>query len=430
VSEARPPEASGLGLALECATNHVEVLVVDPHGEPLAHVVEDVGHGHTRRLVGLVRDTLDRCGAVPASLGWIAADLGPGSFTGVRVGLATAHALALAAGAEVLGASSLAALALGSGARRSIVVPLVPAGRRDLYAGFYRADTRGTIHLLAAPRVGTPAQLLEAVTEARTASGGTATRDPDVRFVGPGTEREREALEAAWPGSTSPAWRFEGLSAHDLSTAVRSGRGPAAGLPAPGAPPSPQYVRSAQAEERVRHAVSPGDAIRLRDFLEADVPQVVLIESRVFPDAWPEGAFRSELRMPWVWARVAERDGRLAGYIVAMFGEGAGHVGNIAVAPESRRRGVARALLDELIAHARAIGIDRIGLEVRVSNFEAQALYRSLGFRLAGLRHRYYRDTGEDALIMAWFDPARGAGATAQDLASVRRAGVGPSGTI
>src|SRR2546422_5449027 len=55
-------------------------------------------------------------------LSWVAADLGPGSFTGVRVGLATAHALALVAGSELCGASSLASLALACGARRSLIV--------------------------------------------------------------------------------------------------------------------------------------------------------------------------------------------------------------------------------------------------------------------------------------------------------------------
>ena len=47
-------------------------------------------------------------------------------------------------------------------------------------------------------------------------------------------------------------------------------------------------------------------------------------------------------------------------------------------------------------------GLRTLVLEVRVSNFAAQALYRAHGFRLAGLRRGYYRDSGEDALIMEW----------------------------
>jgi len=87
---------------------------------------------------------------------------------------------------------------------------------------------------------------------------------------------------------------------------------------------------------------------------------------------------------------------------VAWLGEAEGHLGNLAVIPEARRGGIARALLEDLLAHAGPPGARRIALEVRVSNFAAQALYRAHGFRLAGLRRGYYRDTSEDALVMEW----------------------------
>jgi ribosomal-protein-alanine N-acetyltransferase len=63
---------------------------------------------------------------------------------------------------------------------------------------------------------------------------------------------------------------------------------------------------------------------------------------------------------------------------------------------------VATALLVDLLERASEVGASRVGLEVRVSNFAAQALYRAHGFRGSGLRKSYYRDTGEDALMMEW----------------------------
>jgi tRNA threonylcarbamoyl adenosine modification protein YeaZ/ribosomal-protein-alanine acetyltransferase len=385
---------------IESATAHVEVLVCAGDGAPLAHEVEDVGHGHTRRLTPLVTGALARAGVTATDLAWVAADLGPGSFTGVRVGLATAEAFALVAGAPLVGASSLAALALGTSTQRALVVPLVPGGRRDLYAGFYRADARGSISLLAAPRVAPTSEVLAAVAE----SHALLPRGTAVHFVGPGALREREALEAAHPGSTTPPWRVEGLSALDLAAAVRSGRGPAAGLPHGDEEPRPLYVRSAQAEERVRRAALVGEPLFVRDLVDADLPLAAAIERRVFSDAWPESFFRGELAQAMAWARVAELRGSLAGYLVAWVGAGGGHVGNLAVVPEARRRGVARALLDDLFARARLLGAASLALEVRASNFAAQALYRAHGFRLAGLRRGYYGDTGEDALVMEWRD--------------------------
>jgi ribosomal-protein-alanine N-acetyltransferase len=74
---------------------------------------------------------------------------------------------------------------------------------------------------------------------------------------------------------------------------------------------------------------------------------------------------------------------------------------NIAVAPEQRRLGIARRLLEHLFEEA---GPDaRYTLEVRTSNHGAIAMYERFGFRRAGHRRRYYHDNGEDALIM-WLE--------------------------
>ena len=155
----------------------------------------------------------------------------------------------------------------------------------------------------------------------------------------------------------------------------------------------------------MRRKVTGAMHVAIRPFTSADIPEVVEIEKRVFSDPWPASFFSGELSQPLMFARVAERDGQLAGYSLTWLGAGAGHLGNIAVVEAERRRGVARALLLDLIEEARRRTVEEIVLEVRVSNFAAQALYRAHSFRLAGLRRGYYADTGEDALIMKWSAP-------------------------
>jgi ribosomal-protein-alanine N-acetyltransferase len=88
----------------------------------------------------------------------------------------------------------------------------------------------------------------------------------------------------------------------------------------------------------------------------------------------------------------------LAGYLVASRYADIWHLMNVAVDPPLRRRGLADALLEELIG--RVAPGEPITLEVRPSNGPAIALYERFGFRSAGTRPGYYRDTGEDALIM------------------------------
>jgi len=392
-----------IGVAIECATERAEIVVRNGKGEVRAQETEVVGNGHTRRLTSLLRRALDRGGVAPRELHWVAADLGPGSFTGVRVGLATAAALAAVSGAKLRGASSLAALAHGAPRRAALIVPLVPAGRQEAYVGFFRSTLRGGCRLVSAPRVLTLDATTPAIVEARRASGLSG-----VLLIGPGVPRWREALEVEFPGATASGWRFEGLSAADLAEAALSDIGPAGGLPAPGDEPTPLYVRSAQAEERVRHRVSAAEPITMRSMTPEDVDAVAAIERLVFSDPWPESFFLGELSQRQVHARVAERAGALAGYSVAWMGFGSGHLGNLAVAPEQRRRGVARALLADLFEEARRRGVTSLTLEVRASNFEAQSLYRAHGFRVAGLRRGYYRDTGEDALVLEHRLDARG----------------------
>ena len=96
------------------------------------------------------------------------------------------------------------------------------------------------------------------------------------------------------------------------------------------------------------------------------------------------------------------RTGHLLGYLICSRYADAWHLMNIAVDPPSRRRGIAASMLQRLVDLA---GVDAsYTLEVRPSNTPAIALYERFGFYSAGTRQRYYRDTGEDALIM-WRTP-------------------------
>ena len=79
------------------------------------------------------------------------------------------------------------------------------------------------------------------------------------------------------------------------------------------------------------------------------------------------------------------------------------HILNLAVHPQQRRRGLARRLLIDSMDHARQLGARVAWLEVRPSNAPALSLYHSLGFKEMGRRPRYYDDTQEDALLLAYY---------------------------
>jgi ribosomal-protein-alanine N-acetyltransferase len=138
--------------------------------------------------------------------------------------------------------------------------------------------------------------------------------------------------------------------------------------------------------------------ITIRALGYSDLPQVIAIERRAFPTAWSLAMFVLELSKPSGICLAAVEDSRIIGYLICARYADVMHLMNIAVDPAARRRGVATALLEQMIDRA---GPDQsFTLEVRPSNAGAIALYERFGFRSAGTRRRYYRDTGEDALIM------------------------------
>ena len=104
--------------------------------------------------------------------------------------------------------------------------------------------------------------------------------------------------------------------------------------------------------------------------------------------------------MPCARSILAEVANRSVGYILFWLLPDAIDIHNIAVHLEYRRRGIASALLGEVIREARDQSFTRVMLEVRRSNVPAQTLYRRLGFATAGIRKGYYSDDGEDALAM------------------------------
>jgi ribosomal-protein-alanine N-acetyltransferase len=177
----------------------------------------------------------------------------------------------------------------------------------------------------------------------------------------------------------------------------------------------------------------------------SDVPRVVEIERLAYPSTWPPSAYRKELQdnrwahyivlrdkfiaeeratvppqepekprrnrifplsllpsRPTLSTPAPELDS-IIGFAGLWLMVDEAHITTIATHPAFRRRGLGELLLVSLIDIAYNIGAKWVTLEARISNYTAQNLYRKYGFREAGVRHRYYSDNQEDAVIM-WTD--------------------------
>ncbi len=141
--------------------------------------------------------------------------------------------------------------------------------------------------------------------------------------------------------------------------------------------------------------------IQIREMTRADVSRVAALEKECFADAWSEASIAAELDNPLSLWLVAVREELVIGYIGSQTVPDESDMMNVAVSPDARRMGVARALICALCESLRERGSRRLSLEVRVSNDAARELYRQLAFEQVGLRRGYYRNPKEDALILS-----------------------------
>jgi ribosomal-protein-alanine N-acetyltransferase len=260
--------------------------------------------------------------------------------------------------------------------------------------------------VIMAARVSTP--------DAAATEIGDLCRGRSLTLVGDGAERYADVFRSHAPAAT--------FSSPPPNLAAAAARLAARRRDEAGAPHAlrPVYVRRPDAElarERARRAKTP--ALTCLEVSEAsDVAAVAALQARAFGEAWGAEALGGAPDNRDVARLFAARlDGEIVGYCAGWHIADELHINSFAVAPEHRRRGIARALLGHVLSTAAASGATAATLEVRDSNRPGRALYEGLGFRVEGVRRGYYQHPREDALIL-WLrklPPAPAGGAMPED---------------
>lgn len=367
-------------------------------------------------LVQTVEGVLVDAGMRMEDVGGFLVGRGPGSFTGVRIGISTAKGLARGANVMLQGASTLDAVAWcawRSGAR-GLVGVVADAMRGEVYPALYEVGEAGPRRLFERERV---------VKAALAAEEWAARPDAaDLQLTGDGLVRYGKLFDEAglmaralerdlwWPTGES---LLLAAASPERYGAMESGD-PALVLPV--------YTRLSDAEENERkrlglaesaHTAVTGVAdelagrhLQFRPMGAADAEALASLERTVFAGAghepWSASLFLAELDPEAPAARswwVAHDNGELIGYVGGMVVDHAIEILNVAVAPAYRRGGVARKLLGHVSYDAQMLGCTSATLEVEVGNDAAIALYESLGFAEVGRRRGYY-GPGADALVM------------------------------
>jgi tRNA threonylcarbamoyladenosine biosynthesis protein TsaB len=336
----------------------------------LGHTWQTMDRGHAEALAPMVQAMMAEHGF--AALDRLAVTVGPGTFTGQRVGLSFMRGLRLALNKPLIGVTSLEAMAAAASAESGMarIAVLHDARRDEVYLSLV-ADGAA-----APPRVLAFNDAIQAV----------RAFGPCV-LAGTGAPAAKEQLGDGFIPST--------VRQPDAAVVARL----AAARPAPPAdapPPAPLYLRAPDAKLPGGHELVTAFAGPAAD--------LAVLHAASFDRPWDEAALRSLLAGPGVFALAVHHEGRMAGFVLARAAGGEAEILTLAVMPAARGRGLGRILVRAAAARAAALGAEGLFLEVGTENPAALALYARLGFTRVGARKGYYDSRSQagsgDALVL------------------------------
>ncbi len=362
-------------LALDTTLQACSAAVCEGH-KVLARRHQTMTRGHAERAVPMVLEVLGDAGIGFSALDLIAVTTGPGSFTGVRVGLAAARGLALAADLPAVGISTHEALAEAVERTRlegcSLAVAL-DARRDQIYLQTFDENGGRLSPPAIAERTGCR---LGPGTWLAIGSGADAFEDQE-RVVVDSAARQVDARHVA------------------QRAARLYGKG---GMPIPAAPPAPVYLRAADARR-------PGELapVKLRQTGPEEATALSALHGRCFDTGWSAAFIKKFIARDKSFGLIAtDPEGREVGFALVRQTDDEAELLSIGVIAQMRKSGIGARLLAGVTDRVRSAGARNLFLEVTEDNQAARTFYARAGFVQTGRRRDYY-EAGEnraDALTL------------------------------
>ena len=355
---------------------------------------------HSQTLLPMIDEVVKMTELDLGTINAIAVAGGPGSFTGLRIGSATAKGLGLALNKPLIHVPTVDGLAYNVFGCEDIICPIMDARRNQVYTGIYtfskKAGEKEGRNLVEP--VFQVIKMQMAVSIEELAERLNRYRRPVV-FLGDGVPVYENVLaeKLTVPYSFAPAYMNRQRAAVVGTLAIqyyKSGKFETA------EEHRPDYLRVSQAE-RERAPREKEAEIIVRELKVEDSAAVAEMEQQIFSDSWSEKSVLETVQQKQSVCFAAEKAGHLLGYLLAYHAADEAEIARIAVQKEARRQGAAGKLMQALEHYCEEHKMEKLLLDVRESNEAARSFYTKNGFVEDGIRQGFYVNPSEDAVLMS-----------------------------
>ena len=355
---------------------------------------------HSQTLLPMIDEVVKMTELDLGTIDAIAVAGGPGSFTGLRIGSATAKGLGLALNKPLIHVPTVDGLAYNVFGCEDIICPIMDARRNQVYTGIYtfskKAGEKEGRNLVEP--VFQVIKMQMAVSIEELAERLNRYRRPVV-FLGDGVPVYENVLaeKLTVPYSFAPAYMNRQRAAVVGTLAIqyyKSGKFETA------EEHRPDYLRVSQAERERAQREKEAEII-VRELKVEDSATVAEMEQQIFSDSWSEKSVLETVQQKQSVCFAAEKAGHLLGYLLAYHAADEAEIARIAVQKEARRQGAAGKLMQALEHYCEEHKMEKLLLDVRESNEAARSFYTKNGFVEDGIRQGFYVNPSEDAVLMS-----------------------------
>ena len=382
-------------LAIDTSSKRCSVCIYED-----SHVIINLNNDdektHSVKLMPMVDQAFKETGLSLDDISLLACCIGPGSFTGVRIGISTVKAFADVKNIPVVGITSLESLAYNVihdnssvntiDEKKTLICSLIDAKNNNVYCGLYYYNEKMNLIEIFAEDIN--------VTIEKIKNTFVKNNFSDIIFVGDGAETYKNTIEDNFKNENicicegesnfqcSPSLAKAGLQKYNEGNYGDSNS------------IFPVYLRKSQAERALE------EKIKILPMTEADIEEISPNFQTEFDEFWNINNLKNDFQSPNSTYFVAKLDNEIVGFAGFLNICDEANIMNIVTKINKRHLGIGSKLLSQLITSAHEQNCKSITLEVNEHNAPAIHLYEKFNFKRIGLRKKYYNNK-DNAIIMS-----------------------------